>query len=78
MTNEEKMNIRGITITRDTLSAWDKSFVPKNDLFFFYSLDEIRQLMPSNVLVVPREEFKNHKHYQQIDVINSYWLFQRN
>ncbi|MFC7373069.1 hypothetical protein ACFQPF_15620 [Fictibacillus iocasae] len=59
--------------SQETLEKWIKSFVPENDLFFL-SEQELTSLEEylHTVLVIPREEFKAHHSFNQIQLANSY------
>jgi hypothetical protein len=64
-----------LPISDQTLASWVELFVPERDLFFFSSLDEIANLLPAEILIMPIKEFNNHDAYSTIDFVNSYWLW---
>lgn len=64
-----------IYLDEQTLDKWSEIAVPNVDLFFFETIDEIRNYMPSESFFIPRSEFNEHGSYQTIDIINSYQLW---
>jgi hypothetical protein len=64
-----------LNLSEETLASWEKEFIPEKDLFFFQSIEEVLNLMPKEVLVMPIEEFFSHRAYSTIDYVNAYWYW---
>ncbi|MGE8207795.1 hypothetical protein ACQKP0_25340 [Heyndrickxia sp. NPDC080065] len=64
-----------LPIEESVIQAWQEKAVPLYDLFFFTTIDEVKEYMPENILVIPRDEFNHHNVYQTIDTINSYEMW---
>lgn len=59
--------------SQENIEDWIRSYVPEKDLFFLPEKDLIFfEEYLQNVLVIPREEFFEHKSYNQIQLVNSY------
>ncbi|TCZ79258.1 hypothetical protein E0485_05145 [Paenibacillus albiflavus] len=69
------MNI-ALRPTQDQISRWIEQYVPDKDLFFVteMGLNRFRAFL-DEVLVMPRQEFKNHAAYTQIQINNSYEIW---
>ncbi|MGV3466769.1 MAG: hypothetical protein ACO1OT_15955 [Heyndrickxia sp.] len=58
-----------------TLECWEDLAVPDIDLFFFETMEQVRNHLPFVSLIIPRTEFNGHNSYQNIDINNSYQLW---
>lgn len=70
-----KISSNHLPISDETLISWDQELVPENDLFFFRTMEEVRALLPNDVLSMPRKEFFSHNAYSTINYINAYWYW---
>jgi hypothetical protein len=64
-----------VYLSEDALTSWKHEFIPEKDLFFFQTSEEIYELMPKEVLVMPIKEFLSHRAYSAIEYVNAYWYW---
>ena len=70
-----KMNIK-INPSQEQVASWIKKYVPEKDLFFLREEDLVTfEAYLNCALVVPRDEYRHHASYTQIQITNSYESF---
>jgi len=62
-------------LDESTLDCWCQIAVPEIDLFFFETMEQVLNYLPIGSLIIPRSEFKEHNSYTNIDINNSYQLW---
>ncbi|WP_413382062.1 hypothetical protein [Alkalihalobacillus sp. 1P02AB] len=71
------MNIfRELHMDEQTLTRWDRLFVPAFDLFYFINETEAMQYLVKDTLIMTRKEFANDARLNTMNVINSLFLWQ--
>ncbi|KGA97977.1 hypothetical protein AJ85_16045 [Alkalihalobacillus alcalophilus ATCC 27647 = CGMCC 1.3604] len=71
------MNIfQGLHTDEQTLTRWDKLFVPAFDLFYFINETEAMQYLVKDTLIMTRKEFANDARLYTMNVTNSLFLWQ--